>query len=314
MPSVCGDPVGSGTERACYVLGVTDEEQETTPAPAFRLGAIAMIDVLGWKGIWKRQEKQCQLAPVETMQMLRGMLAKYQEQLVEPSLESARSLPARGDLSFGSAFISDTVVIHSGVTPAEDASFDLFGHKLTGDKANNAYSSLADVQVLRVSKAVSLILRWAALAKTPLLFRGAVATGLYHADDNFIIGPAVDKAAEAMDLPGAAVVWCIPTTTNALDRGSPLVHDLPIRSTHGYRTIEAKIVDPFDWCTDQHQVRAIRDGMKRAFGKSDEPEIVAKFQETTRIIDALVCSHQNLPDPQPWDDQLETRRPDGDET
>jgi hypothetical protein len=107
-----------------------------------------------------------------------------------------------------SAFLSDTIAVSMCLdesTPHRLAMSALF---------------LADV----ISWALEATLR----SSVPLAFRGAIAVGSYEVDPNFLIGQAIDDAAEAHQLAQGAIIWLTPV---ARDHVAQWLKDQPT-NTH----------------------------------------------------------------------------------
>lgn len=150
-------------------------------------GAFALVDVLGFKGIWQRHEASAVLATLEEFQRrMRDDLAQIAKQ---------------PDFQFEAAFISDTLAL--ALSQSED-----YGGQGAGPGLSVAYT--ADI--------LTRLLAWSARCNTPLAFRGAITYGEYAMSSNFIIGPAVDSAAAAHELAEGAIIWLMPEAKDAVDR------------------------------------------------------------------------------------------------
>ncbi len=150
-------------------------------------GAFALLDCLGWKGIWARK------AVVDDPEQLIGFL--------EDSLKQAETLSARKivehfhaeRVSMSIAFVSDTIAI--GVWPSSTVGFS--------DADKGLLLGLSSMACAEVSKRFLT-------AKIPLLLRGGIAFGRFTMRQNFFIGPAVDEAASFYEAAQGAFVWLAP--------------------------------------------------------------------------------------------------------
>jgi hypothetical protein len=106
-------------------------------------------------------------------------------------------------------------------------------------------------------------LAMALLTPPALAFRGSIAVGQFLMDDNFILGPAVDDAAEHVNLAEGAFVWMTPSAraheeaqvdslVNILSANWPV----PLKGGSTYRT---RVVLPF---TTEGEVEAIEQGVQ----------------------------------------------------
>ena len=158
-------------------------------------GAIAFLDALGFKGIWRDKD------PQQVLQKLRAIEGEAQRKL----------LPAAAETDLSLRFFSDTVIIC-----AESSNV-----RLPPELA--AYRCL-----LRVTAAAAQIASVAAAQPPPpLAFRGAISCGKFEVTEKFLIGPAVDEAAEAEKLAQGALVWFCPTALEVLRVVSQYAEDNP---------------------------------------------------------------------------------------
>lgn len=146
-------------------------------------GAVALVDCLGFKGIWSRYSPQDLLAQ---MKLLRRETLQFR---------------GAGNVVIGThrylrneiRFMSDTVVITSRI-------------------ANNWNVPVAPyASVYRVSQ-IAAHLVWSALcAGIPMSFRGCITYGKFIAEDQFLLGPAIDEAASLEREAEGAFVWLAPS-------------------------------------------------------------------------------------------------------
>lgn len=149
-------------------------------------GAFALIDCLGWKGIWRNHSN-----PADIIAKLKEVRSSS-PQIIKEGLGTPW-----GETAFqtGIAFVSDTVAVHVRLQPQFDsdreaaAGFCIY-------VAANLINELA-FRFLRLNP--------------PLTLRGCIAYGKFESDDNFFLGPGVDEAAEYMGLAEGAFVWLTPT-------------------------------------------------------------------------------------------------------
>jgi hypothetical protein len=179
------------------------------------LGAVALLDVLGFKGIWQHHDA--------------GKVLQQMARLRESgqSLRGARktgSLLVDDGLRHEVKFISDTIVVAA-----------MLSRKDIPERG--IYRAMMSVVLI-----VGDIVRRAIEGSPALAFRGCLAAGLLRISGNFIIGPAVDEAAEWYECAEGAFFWLAPSamcvnnryeTTYYNERINPWVmvpYDVPLKN------------------------------------------------------------------------------------
>jgi hypothetical protein len=164
-----------------------------------REGAFALIDCLGFKGIWKRSDETLLL------KKLKSIRQQIQLQLIA-------GLPyhlLRKDVIIDRSLISDSVAISL---------------RYTDDADENDVNKQRDKKISEIREKSYLV--WLICASTvrvldlylerepSLVLRGCITYGKYEHDTtrtgSFIVGPAVDDAAEKMEVSQGAFVWLHP--------------------------------------------------------------------------------------------------------
>jgi hypothetical protein len=148
-------------------------------------GAFALLDCLGFKGIWSRPSSHS--SPEQIIGFLEQTEAHAQ---VLPAVQ----LHALGkQVEFFFAFVSDTVAI---------------GARLRDSKPHTDHQR--GFLVSAVGQACrDIALRFVDCAP-PLLMRGSIAYGEYLLRKNFFVGPAVDEAASFFETAQGAFIWGTP--------------------------------------------------------------------------------------------------------
>lgn len=90
----------------------------------------------------------------------------------------------------------------------------------------------------------------------PLVYRGTVSVGRFAIEDQFVVGPAVDEAAQAEKLAQGALVWCCPSALDCISKAQaapllfagnfenlPLVQNYPVHLKGG-DTIVSHVINP----------------------------------------------------------------------
>lgn len=173
-------------------------------------GAIAVLDVLGFKGIWQRKDPQQVISRLKSLAGNGETFAREFQKTKQPS--TAPDAPVRDlvpwHLSVRS--FSDTLVIactqESWPTelPPGLQEFDQFA---------------AGVLVTIVCEKSAYVAGAAAAGQPPFAYRGSIAYGELLIDDQFLIGPAVDEAAAAESLAEGAFIWLCPSAHRVVQDG-----------------------------------------------------------------------------------------------
>ena len=145
-------------------------------------GAFAMLDCLGFKGFWARHPKGVEnlAAFLQKMQAAVTAILKEQELFISPRITTELR------------FLSDTVII--------SAKWNLSAEENPLD----ADEQEALLILSTVSSCVAVIKHF---SSRRLLLRGHVTYGPHEIVDNFIIGEAVDRAAELAEISDGAFIW-----------------------------------------------------------------------------------------------------------
>ncbi len=180
LPQEILDQMGSkiGDEVDLSIVGRTLVVRPI--AKAMKKGAFALIDCLGWKGIWQRSSESALIEKLERIQdEVKAVEDKFNSQHCD--------MPIKAQI----LLISDTVAI--SIQYENDESL-----------INNTYKSYlvraASLSVVGIQKLF--------LAEKPrIVLRGCITYGDHVVVKNFIIGPAVDEAANYYEIAEGALVW-----------------------------------------------------------------------------------------------------------
>ena len=153
-------------------------------------GAVSLIDCLGYKGIWQKADPDTILNQLKTIQQ------KSNLSLDAGIFQLQQQLGYRIRVSF----LSDTVAIGFDV-PKANALPDRDKGKLLHMAAQLAQKIAGEF--LRMT--------------LPLAMRGCVVYGRFEMNDNFLIGPAVDEAAEWHEKADGAFIWIPPTYASLIE-------------------------------------------------------------------------------------------------
>jgi hypothetical protein len=137
-------------------------------------GAVAILDFLGQKGIWEKYPAESILRDMERLQDI----VEEHKNIGNEYLRSQHSLGAP-EMELESIFISDTIFLFCWY------------------KSENNVSLCPLVYIL--GKVAAELIREAALVEIPRTLRGCISIGDFDFRRNFLIGEAVDKAAECYE-------------------------------------------------------------------------------------------------------------------
>jgi hypothetical protein len=233
-----------------------------------RSGAFAIFDALGFRGIWKRPKSSA--APEQVLaklEELRRTALTKRDALLAENQPFANENGLR--LETQVLFLSDTIVVATSSKNLRDEP------SLDADSAC----------VVITCRLVSEIVAMAALTSPPLTYRGCVAFGDFELGEQFVVGPAVDAAADCMDLADGAFVWL-------LSRARQIVKDsmfkpldflgsweVPIKGRSSY---ESSVVLPFSRCDLDRRLQIIR-ASEQSFD-DERFDVQIKLENTLKVL------------------------------
>ena len=221
-------------------------------------GLVALIDALGFRGIW----------------------AQFAEEKLLATLRRVRDEARLRDPNIHMRLLSDTIVLASPLIESEEEGQD--GYEL----------------ICRFIEAIAAVQAVAALSDPPLLYRGCIAQGSVLVNEEFIVGQAVDEAAEWMEQADGALVWLTPSALKLHRLGGPsriaeeaiaLEYDVPLRDGRNVRTL---VVNPIRGyprdgsgrtVTDQELATRIGAAFERPSGRVSV-EVLIKRQQTEAFL------------------------------
>jgi len=164
-------------------------KQNRSEMRGLKLGAIAFLDALGFKGIWTREDP---MAVLQQLKNLRRNGLSLQGRDRDGVLLNDQSLTQRVRC------VSDIIMVAVTLRRSDTPERYLYRAMLS---ASLIASSMIDD---------------ALHGSPPLLFRGCMAAGLMKVDGDFVIGPAVDEAAELYERSDGAFFWMGPSALTAV--------------------------------------------------------------------------------------------------
>ena len=242
-------------------------------------GSIAMIDALGFKGIWKKHDPR---AVLDLLLQMETSTPRVLEQIREVfQAVSGTSGPERLPRpEVRTMFISDTIV------------FAIWAPDLLAQPSQQQPKLLA-LMTHGVVCAIATALGSAAVGKIPLNYRGAIASGEFLVERGFLVGPAVDEAAELheradgpfVELSETAAAEFSQFTWGAdalLNAGTIVKYGVPRK---GGKREERLVVSPFGTLGRRQQLHDVLDGMKRAFGEQGRTDCAAKYSNMLAFVE-----------------------------
>jgi hypothetical protein len=226
-------------------------------------GLVALIDALGFRGIW----------------------SEFSEDQLLGTLHRVRDEIRQQDPDIHVRLLSDTFVLASSLPPDDPDPGDS-GYWLT----------------FRFMRALAGVQATAALSTPPLLYRGCIAHGSVLIDGDFIVGQAVDEAAEWMEQADGAFIWLAPSALalyNAgqsfrmAERSVALEYDVPLRNGRTVRTLAVNPLAgyPSDGSMNrtEHLHRVLADKLSLAFHRPRgrmHVDVFIKKQRTEAFLEA----------------------------
>jgi hypothetical protein len=231
-------------------------------------GAVALIDALGFRGIWERHEPDSVLS---TMKKLKDRL----EERINAQFSTQPSMQCHA------AFLSDTVAISMALE----------------ESTKNRMA----MSVLYLSDVISWVLEETLRSNIPFAYRGAIAVGAYEVSPHFLIGPAIDEAASAYELAQASLIWITPKAHDDVAvwlRGQPhnthLVRfDVPLKGGDMFNTYT---VSPLEQARNESDAWMLTQRLLTAISGS-KMDVAIKRQNTVRHLHACY-KWRNLTPPQ----------------
>jgi hypothetical protein len=171
-------------------------------------GSLILVDCLGFRGIWNKVD------PARLIDRLKSA----------ETIAAARVLAilSQGQLSFGPLrthlkFLSDTVALSIQYE--------------TPDSQRSPDERQLDLLVSVACQLAGTLAKLFVDGDIPLPLRGCISFGQHLCDGNFLVGPAVDEAAQYMDEPEGAFIWLLPKAAERhqrfIDRSFKLITNSP---------------------------------------------------------------------------------------
>lgn len=177
-------------------------EETAEASKAIREGAFALVDCLGWKGIWKRSPES-EIALIHKIEKIPNVVETWLEDWRSKEQNEFRAIETKILL------ISDTVAVSIRQKDSQPS-----------DSLDQAY--LIRAAAMSVIRSQKLFLT----DEPPIAMRGCLSYGKHAVIGNFIVGEAVDETAEYNEIAEGALMWLLPSAVNLTNQGGQLLHDI----------------------------------------------------------------------------------------
>lgn len=231
-------------------------------------GAVALIDALGFKGLWRTW------GAARVIEKMNAMVSTAHE---NPWVVNAGN-PNHVLKSIKLTFLSDTIAVAVSMknrTPSDDQH-----------------------GVVILSHFLQTLQHVAFVKDPPLLYRGCIAVGDHLFDGNFIVGPAVDEAAEGFEKADGAFVWMMPSALAAHgpeNHSQPyaMAYDVPMKCGTTFRTVALFPVFHTMGLPGLSRLRGKRASLRPRYDASFGSQVV-KRENSLRFFDAMLASMEGV--------------------
>jgi len=217
-------------------------------------GAVALIDALGFRGIWSRH------TPDDVLEEMKSVKNWFETRIKE-------QFASQPDFHCDVAFLSDTIAVSMAIDG--------------GDEEHREALS-----VLYLGDVISWVLDRVLRSKIPFAYRGAIAIGEYEVSPHFLIGQAIDEAAAAHELAQGAIIWLTPTARDRvaqwLSSRSGNTHmvlfDVPLK---GGDVLNTYTLSPLEQARDMEDADLLTSRLLATF-RGRSIDVAVKRQNTVR--------------------------------
>lgn len=187
-------------------------------------GAVAMFDVLGFKGIWKEERSKGRWRPADVV----GKMAFVEAMAEEMRSELQEKWPQESEVDLRTRVLclSDTIIVLTSVNPVTWSPYTDNPQALR--EHNDELRALKEAEwylqcfaCLKLTAIIGARAIGAGLLGPPEFnYRGAISVGDFTAsqDHNYFLGPAVDECAGHYENAQGAFVLLCPSATQFLER------------------------------------------------------------------------------------------------
>lgn len=262
----------------------------STPSSPYKFSAVALIDVLGFKGIERRHDDPTTVTAA--LGTARQAIANLTGWMTTDDVSHFNSLGGRPTVT--SSWFSDTICVVAQLpTPGP--------LQLERDENDPKIQAIL-VEVL-VRCVAMMIREAAATSKPPLVFRGVITAGnLIFDPPSIYIGPAINEASELYEIATGAFVWLTPAAARLpyydvepLGQDGLVWHTVPTK----VGSIRTRVVNPFiATLANSSAGLEIERGFMEAM-KGDRFDITLKRQHTRRFLRKIIDNDIDLRESDP---------------
>jgi hypothetical protein len=189
--------------------------EEAKARSGMKLGALALMDALGFKGIWKDPNRPADV--LRRMAALKKSAKAFRKHFRDEAFVGMPVVETRV------LFVSDSIFLAAW----------------PGSRRGQTARTLKD-ECLFAVELMALILTWRAVEGDGVKFRyrGVIGYGEFAVAgrDDFIVGPAVDEVASLEREAEGAFVWMAPSANSREDEAGLIRYDVPLKGGARYRT------------------------------------------------------------------------------
>jgi hypothetical protein len=226
-------------------------------------GAVALIDALGFRGIWSRH------TPDAVLNEMKSVKNWFETRIKD-------QFATQPDFHCDVAFLSDTIA----VSMAFDGEIKQGQHREA-------------LCVLYLGDVISWVLDRVLRSEIPFAYRGAIAIGEYEVSPHFLIGQAIDEAAAAHELAQGAIIWLTPAARDRVAdwlRVQPGTHmvkfDVPLK---GGDTLNTYTLSSLEQAKSVNDAELLTHNLLTTFS-SQSIDVAVKRQNTIRHMRACYQS------------------------
>jgi hypothetical protein len=252
-------------------------------------GAVAVLDALGFKGIYKRAEFTDIMKKLEALQKAFASTANGMSKKLPANKDGGGYRgPASIEWKLWTRFFSDSIIL------------GCYG-QINGPVIGQGFNLPAAVEAATIgplAHSISMLTIGASITEPGLLYRGVIAFGDYALKDTVIIGPAIDEAASLERRADAAIIWFAPSAKDAFDKigGGPrpafLIKNYPVPLKDG-STFVSYAVNPLTYADVTGLTpEEVISRFLTLFSTENDPEIVKKKHHTRNASQCITSSPQ----------------------
>jgi hypothetical protein len=266
----------------------------------YKFSAVALIDVLGFKGIDRRHDPAVVLS---TLAAARKAISELTDWMNTEDLSHLHHLGGRPNMTV--SWFSDTICVVAQLPKPGPLQLE------NDAKDPRVRAALLEVLVRSVG---TMIQEAASNPELPLVFRGVITVGdlvVYqdeeadkdrHIDRRGIyLGPAIEEASELYECADGAFVWLSPEAARLpyldVDQSTNALVWYGVPTKRG--TLRTRVVSPFiNMLVDSDLGRRLEDMFMQAM-KGDRVDVVMKRQNTRRFLRQIINNDPDLHDSDP---------------